>query len=314
MELASAALITREGGHMSSSDFPQVLSNVMQKQLRRGYENAPQTFKAFTKVVTTKDFREIARVQIGEAPQLEKVAEDGEFKRGAVGESVEKYRIATYGKIISITGRVLIDDDLNAFGRIPLALGAQAANLESDAVWYQILKNAAMNDSVALFHATHGNLGSALAIDVPGVSAGREAMAKQKGLDGKTVLNLEPQLLLVPKALQTTAEKFHGQLYPATTSAVVPDSMTKLAIVSEPRLDLGVTFDGDTVAGSATAWYLAATPTQIDTIELAYLEGAQGLQVETRTGFSIDGIETKARLDLGVKAIDFRGLYKNPGV
>jgi hypothetical protein len=313
MELAGAALIKRDGGLMSSSDFPAVLANVMAKQLRRGYEAAPQTFRPFTRIATVKDFKEISRVQLGEAPQLEKVGESGEFKRGAMGEAVEKYRLATYGKIISITRQVLINDDLNAFGRIPVSLGVQAANLESDAVWYQLLKNAAMNDGVALFHATHANTGTG-AISTASVSAGREAMSKQKGLDGVTVLNLEAAMFLVPKALVTAAEQFRGTLYPATTSSVVPDDLRKLGIISEPRLDLGVTFDGDTVAGSATQWYLAATPTQIDVVELAYLEGAQGLQVETRAGFSIDGIETKARLDLGVKVIDYRGLYRSSGV
>jgi hypothetical protein len=31
-------------------------------------------------------------------------------------------------------------------------------------------------------------------------------------------------------------------------------------------------------------------------------------------GFNIDGVEIRARLDFGAKAIDWRGLYKNPGV
>ena len=70
-----------------------------------------------------------------------------------------------------------------------------------------------------------------------------------------------------------------------------------------PRLD----------AASATAWYLAASPNQIDTIEYAYLEGQQGAYIETRNGFDVDGVEIKCRLDFGAKAIDWRGLYKNPG-
>ena len=52
----------------------------------------------------------------------------------------------------------------------------------------------------------------------------------------------------------------------------------------------------------------------IDTIEYAFLEGQEGVFIETRMGFDVDGVEIKARLDFGAKAIDWRGLYKNPGV
>ena len=44
------------------------------------------------------------------------------------------------------------------------------------------------------------------------------------------------------------------------------------------------------------------------------LEGQEGVFIETRMGFDVDGVEIKARLDFGAKAIDWRGLYKNPGV
>ena len=70
---------------------------------------------------------------------------------------------------------------------------------------------------------------------------------------------------------------------------------------------------GRTNRPSETAWYLAASPNQIDTIEYAYLEGQQGAYIETRNGFDVDGVEIKCRLDFGAKAIDWRGLYKNPG-
>jgi hypothetical protein len=68
-----------------------------------------------------------------------------------------------------------------------------------------------------------------------------------------------------------------------------------------------------TCAGSATAWYLAASPAQIDIVELAYLEDQQGVYTETRVGFEVDGVEVKARLDVGAKTIDYRGLYRNTG-
>ncbi len=66
-------------------------------------------------------------------------------------------------------------------------------------------------------------------------------------------------------------------------------------------------------AASATAWYLFASPDQIDTVEYAYLEGQDGVYIETRQGFDVDGVEIKARLDFGAKAIDWRGMQKNVG-
>ncbi len=57
----------------------------------------------------------------------------------------------------------------------------------------------------------------------------------------------------------------------------------------------------------------AADPSQIDVLEYAYLEGENGPVVESRIGFDVDGLEIKCRHDFAAKAIDFRGLYKNPG-
>ncbi len=244
-------------------------------------------------------------VAIGEAPQLLKVNESGEFKRGTIAESKESYRIETYGRVVGITRQVLINDDLDAFTRIPAMYGTAIATLESDVVWAIVTANAAMADGVALFHATHKNLAaSGAALSVTTVGDGRAAMAKQTGLDKKTVLNIRPSFLIVPAALELAAEQLIAQnLVPAKTGDVVPQSIRTLSPISEPRLD----------NASATAWYLAANPAQIDTIEYAYLEGQQGAYIETRNGFDVDGVEIKCRLDFGAKAIDWRGLYKNAG-
>lgn len=311
-ELAGAMLARRvegdeifvrgAGGMLSTSDFPNILANVANKTLRMGYDAAPQTFRPLVRVVTVPDFKQVSRTQLGEAPQLEKVNEHGEFKRGKMGEAAEKYAISTYGKIVAITRQVIINDDLQAFTRIPRAFGVAAANLESDLVWGIITANAAMGDGTALFHANHKNLGTGAAIDVASVGAGRTAMRKQVGIDGKTLLNITPAFLIGPTALQTLIEQFLTAITPAQVSNVVPEGLRKLTPITEPRLD----------AASASNWYLAGDPNQIDTIELAYLEGQEGLFTETRTGFDVDGVEVKVRQDVGAKAIDWRGFYKNP--
>ncbi|MTH36103.1 peptidase U37 [Paracoccus limosus] len=289
----------------STSDFPEILSAVTNKTLRQAYDAYPRTFSLFCRQVLATDFKSMHRVQLGEAPQLLEVGESGEFKRGTLGESKESYKVKTYGRVVAITRQVLINDDLDAFTRIPAMYGNSIAQLESDVVWGIITANPAMADGTALFHANHKNLagtGAALAVDA--VGAARAAMALQTGLDKKTVLNIRPAFLIVPAALELKAEQLVAQnLVPAATSSVVPQSIRTLSPISEPRLD----------AASATAWYLAASPNQIDTIEYAYLEGQQGAYIETRNGFDVDGVEIKCRLDFGAKAIDWRGLYKNAG-
>lgn len=291
----------------STSDFPLILSNVTNKTLRAAYDVAPRTFAPIARRTTVADFKDVHRLQLGEAPQLEKVNESGEYKRGTIGEAQEKYRIETFGKVIGITRQVLINDDLDAFTRVPALFGTAAATLESDVVWGVIAANAAMADGKALFHASHNNLaGTGAALDVSGLAKARAAMSHQKGVDGKATLNIRPAFLVVPTSLELNAEQLLAQtIVPTKPGDVVPASMRSLVVISEPRLD---------PASGAVPWYLFANPAAIDTIEYAYLEGQEGVAMETRMGFDVDGIEIRARLDFGAKAIDWRGLYKNPGV
>ncbi|MBF0182682.1 MAG: peptidase U37 [Magnetococcales bacterium] len=299
-ELATRALHTE-------SDFPNILANVANKTLRTAYEAAPRTFQPFCRQVTASDFKAMNRVQLGEAPALDKVNEGGEYKRGPLGEGKESYRVETYGKIISISRQVLVNDDLNAFTRIPQLFGVAATNLESDVVWGIITANPNMGDGIALFHASHKNLAAAgAAISVATLGAARKSMGTQTGVDGQTIINVRPAFIIVPAALEVTAEQLLAvNMVPAKSTDVVPQSLRTLTVIAEPRLDAAV--NGD------KAWYMSANPGQIDTIEYAYLEGQNGVYIETRVGFDVDGVEIKARLDFGAKAIDWRGLYKNSG-
>ena len=299
MELSKRAFL-------STSDFPEILSAVANKTLRQAYEAAPQTFRPFVRQVFNADFKPVSRVQLSETPKLEKVNQSGEFKYGAMSDSAEKYNLATFGKIIAINRQAIIDDDLEAMTRIPGLFGRAAADLESDLVYSVLTGNAAMSDGLALFHANHGNLGIAAAPGEAGFGEAREKMRTQTGLQkgkDRQFLNILARYLIVPAALETASQKQLTAIVANATNSVNVFSGAYTLIV-EPRLD----------ADSKKSWYMAAEPSQIDTIEIAYLQGQPGVYTETEQGFDIDGIKIKARLDVGVKAIDHRGLFKNPGV
>lgn len=288
---------------LATSDFPLILANVANKTLRAGYEAAPQTFKPFTKQTSAPDFKSIQRTAFGDAPTLKKVNEHGEFTVGTIGEGKETYQLATYGRIVSVTRQTIINDDLGAFADLPAKFGRAAADLESDIVWGIVTANAAMNDTVALFHANHGNLaGTSAAISVAALGLARAGMRKQTSIDGNYI-NVAARYLMVPAELELVAQQYTSADFVSAQSSNINPFKGSLMVIAEPRLS----------ASSATAWYLAADPMQIDTIEYCYLEGNEGVYIETRNGFEVDGLEIKARLDFAAKAIDHRGLFKNAG-
>jgi hypothetical protein len=185
-----------------------------------------------------------------------------------------------------------------------MLFGRAAAETEASLFWAVITGNPVMGDNVALFHATHKNLGTPGAIAIASLNEGRAAMRKQKGLANKPAdaepLNLTPSIIVVSPDKETEVQQFLSTtIYPQANSGVNPFAGSLEPIV-EARL-------------SGNGWYLFADPATIDTIEYAYLEGEEGLYTESRIGFDVDGVEIKGRLDFAAKAIDYRGMFYNAG-
>lgn len=305
MELATEALRTRAGqGYHSTSDFPSLLANVANKTLRSAYESTPRTFMAWARQATATDFKPVQRTQIAGAPDLIRVPESGEFSYGTIGEGKEVYALTTYGRIIAITRQTLINDDLDAFTRVPTAFGASAADLESDLVYAILTSNPVMSDSLALFVAGHGNVGTAAAITEASLAEAYRAFGNQRGIEGRQV-SVQPRFLITPPGARSVEARKNVTATTPSAVAGVNAFAGRLEPIEEPRL---------IPASGADPWFLAADPSRVDTVEYAYLEGSNGIFTETRQGFEVDGIEIKARHDFAAKAIDWRGLFRNLGV
>jgi hypothetical protein len=305
-EIAMAALnidadSRRSAGMMSTSDLPSILASTVNRSLRAAYEQAPRTFTGWARQSTNKDFREKSLLQLSGMSQFSKINEGGEYKLATFSDTAEKYSLSKYGAIIAITWEALINDDLSAFSRIPMMIAEEAAALEGDLVYAALLGNPKMADGVALFHATHANLaGSAGAISDVTLGAGRAAMRKQTGANGR-VLNLAPEILIVGPDKEAEALKYTSSNFVAAKSVDInPAFNTSLSVIVDNRV-------------TGNQWYLASTPARVDTVEFAYLEGENGLFTTRREGFEVDGVEIKARHVFAAKAIDHRGLYRNAG-
>lgn len=313
-------LSTRAPAMLGVSDFPSITANVLYKTLRQAYEIAPQTFKPIARRVTLNDFKPIQRTQLGEAPALKQVLEDGEITMGAISEGKETYQLLTYARRMALTRQLIINDNMGAFTRLPMLFGRSAADLESNLVWAQIAGNPLMGvDGVALFAAGHNNIVAhgagatvAAAPTIATMNAARAALRKQKGLDGVQFLNLVPEFLIVPPALETSADQLVSTAMLANLQGSINPFAGRLKVLVEPRIGSGGIALDDT-ADADTHWIVAASPDQIDILEYAYLAGEDGPFMETRIGFEVDGLEIKCRHDFAAKVIDWRGLFRNAG-
>lgn len=297
MEMARAAI-------NSTSTFPAIMSNLANKSVMVGFNEAETTFQIWAGKGSNRDFKEAARVALSEAGNLELVPEGGQFQQDVFKEASARTKVATYGKIFSLTRQAIINDDLGLFSKIATKYGSAAKRLVNKMVYAQLTGDVKMQDNVALFDDKHGNVAkTGEALSVKAIAKAITAMRRQKGIQGTANLNITPKYLVVPPELEVTAYQIVNSTaaVDGTNSGVVNPYKGRFVIVADAELT-----DPD-------AWYLVADASQHDTIEVTYLNGVETPRLETRQGFDVDGIEYKVAFDCGVSALDFRGLYKNAG-
>jgi hypothetical protein len=289
---------------ITTSDLPTLLQGTGQRTLMAAYQPALSPLFRLARQSTANDFRTKTLVRLGELELLAKVAEHGEVTHGGVAEAAESYAMATYAKMFSLSRQAIINDDLGAFGTITAAMGRAAAETQNNLIVTLFTQSSGlgptMGDGVRLFNSAHGNLaGSGGAIDATTLAAGVLALRTQKGVDGVSPINVTPRYLLAPAGKETAARQGVASFYPATSANVNPLAGT-LEVLIEPRL-------------SGNAWYLFADPAVMPTLEYSYLSSAPGPQLSSREGWDVLGMEFRVVLDFGSGAVDWRGVYRNPG-
>ena len=297
MELARAAI-------NSTSTFPAIMANLANKSVMVGFNEAETTYQIWAGKGSNRDFKEAARVALSEAGNLELVPEGGQFQQDFLGEASARTKVATYGKLFSLTRQAIINDDLGLFSKIATKYGSAAKRLVNKMVYAQLTDNVKMQDGVALFDNKHGNVaGTGEALSVKAIAKAITAMRRQKGITGDATLNITPKYLVVPPELEMTAYQIVNSTaaVDGVNSGVANPYKGRFVVVADAELT-----DPD-------AWYLVADASQHDTIEVTYLNGVETPRLETRQGFEVDGIEYKVAFDCGVSALDFRGIFKNAG-
>lgn len=290
----------------TTSDFPILLENAMNKTLLGAYAKSQLIWQRIARKGSVPDFRANPRYRTGSFGNLQPINEAGEFKNTFIPDGEKSsVTIGTKGNIINLTRQMIINDDLGAFIGLANDLGWSAGRTIDVDLMALIASNPTMTDGIALFHASHGNLaGTGAAPSVATFDAGRVAIGSQKDISGNDVLDLSPAIFLGGLARRMTASNLNSANYD-------PDTSNKL---QAPNGVQGMLTDIVTTARiTGTEWYLLTDPNMAPSFEVAFLNGDENPFLDQEVGFDVDGTRYKVRLDYGVAAVDWRGAYKNPG-
>ena len=292
----------------STSDFANVLIDAINKSFRMAYLDAPTTWNVWARRTNNDDFKNINRIALSEIPDLIVRNQGHGIDYGVVTDTKEVYALAEYTNGIKLTRQALINDDMNAFNRIPMLQGKAAKRKEDDVAYAILTANANLSDGVALFSSA----GTRLNFKTPGaaptvaeLAATEKLLMKQKGPAAAARLELRPRFLLVPSSIyRTTQQVVTSTVDPAKNNAAMnPYFNEGIVIVPSTRLD----------DNSAVIWYLLASYDDIDTVELCFLTDEPEPVLKQETDFDTDDLKLAVRHTVAAKAIDFRGMVKNAG-
>lgn len=291
---------------LSTTDFPLMLGNTINRSLRASYDLVTPEWRKFARKRSASDFKELTSVGVGGDFKLKKIQEGGEYKEVNMLEEADGFKLNTYGRKIVITRHAIINDDLGAFMRMTELFGRGAAEMQAEIVYNLLAGNSGngrvLSDGKALFHADHKNLatGGGSALSATTLTAARVAMRRQKGLANDKIL-VRPKFLVVPPELETLAwQLVNAQTNPTTPSEANPFKGAFEVVV-------------DAFLENTTAWYLIADPATIPVIDYAFLDGNEGLYTEQQVDFNTDNLEVKVRTDFAATIEEFRGVYKGKG-
>lgn len=294
---------------LTAASFAQVLGDSVTRRMVAEYAASPLNNyeRIVSAVESVNDFRTQRVGRIGGYGTLSTVAEGNPY--GALtspGDEEATYAAAKRGGIETITLEMIANDDLRAFRAIPTRMGRAARQTLYRFVWGLITSNPTMTyDSVALFHASHGNLGAA-ALDATSLSAARVAMRKQAAYgDSAEVLGLSPAFLIVPPDLEDAAFELTRSAVAVTSGkdATVPNINAGTDMIVLPHLT------------DANNWYAIADPALAPTIELGFYKGQRDPELFVQdmgnvgSMFDADKVTLKVRHIYGGTVLDHRGMY-----
>lgn len=274
---------------LSTSDFPILFGDYLNRSLARRYGARPSVWREFAARRAERDFRPSKIIEfLGGSAILDEVPELDEYNARKFAESSFTTSTGKRGNRLMWSWEMMINDDLSAFSDAPESLTRGAGNTE-DYLATSVLVGASGPKSWL------GTPGTAK-LSREALETGLQAVTDASDEDGSPIV-VDTPVLVVPRSLALTAQNIvnttefqdqagsgagqrrstvSGNGLSATPKIVVNDWLTRI----------------DETANKASTWYLMPAPTSIrPAVYLSFLQGHEtpDLRVKADAGMRLGG-------------------------
>ena len=281
---------------MGSEQFSMVIDQFGNKTMLKGYQEQPTVFQQLVSKGSNKDFKPTHKYRLGLDGKPELMPpESGEFKYQEMADEKISTAIQTYGKAISFTREIFINDDM---GAVVKAIRMQAGGFRrlQEEMFFALLKTIP-------FNAAHKNIVvTNKDVSAKAYSEMRTLMRRQKDFEGKAYIGVFPAFILASDETAYDHELLLASTSdPSQTNAGVPNIMRgKMTLITSPYL-------------TGKAYYAIARPSEMEGIEYTTLNNVDRPYSRTVIPQSHLGIDYQFWMDFGFNLIDYRAFVKNDG-
>jgi hypothetical protein len=312
-----AALRRLQAAGFDSGTFQFVLGNTLYRRLITDYNEITDygvSLLVGGNIRNARDFRSLQSVRIayfGDLPAVDPENDQDYADLGTLSDEKIDYTLGQKGGIITISRKMIINDDIRAVDTIRRRLPRAARRTLAKSVWAHLINNVVyQGDSKAIFHTDHNNLDTT-AFGMTAVLGMKSRLYGQTEPGSGEVLGLDLKTLVIPQALWGAAVTLNQtpNFLIATVQTGNPFfqyfGQNNERIISIPFMTDATDFFGLADAGEA------------EIIELAFLNGQQEPEMFVADNpnfgqfFVGDRIQYKIRHEYSSAPTDFRGVQKS---
>lgn len=282
-----------------------ILSNLAKKVLLDTYTAQGVVWDQIAAVGSNSDFKPVTRYRLDASGGYQQVSATGELKNSGLTEAGYSSAIDTFGTIISLTRKMMVNDDLGAFLQVPGLLGRMAAVRLEEAVF-----GLWMSNPNNFFSTGNRNLltGTGSVLSISALTDAETLFGNQVDSNGKPILMMADRILVgtnnkvlaeqlykVSEIRDTTANKTYTTQNPHSG---------KFRVIASPYINNVNIKDssGATIANqSQTKFWLLANPSVRAAIRVNLLNGNRTPVLESaETDFATLGMQWRSYHDFGV--------------